>query len=114
MSESLKEAEESGACLQRDLDAEILKRGSEQPKMDIVNELVEKLNNLTVEKSSIQQKLDESQVALSTSQVAQEQGKENLRAYETKLDESYEENHALKQELSELGGALSELKEDYE
>ena len=67
-------------------------------------ELKLQLKKLTEEKSALQHQVDDSKIALSVSQYAQERNKEERKEYAAKLDAATEEIDALKNEATRLEG----------
>jgi chromosome segregation ATPase len=76
--------------------------------------LREQLKKITQEKSALQHRVDDSKIALSVSEYAQERNKEELRACETQLESAREEVYSLKNELSNLNNTLAGMKQEHD
>jgi chromosome segregation ATPase len=70
----------------------------------------DQFKKLTEQKGSLQSQFDDSKIALSVSQYAQERNKEELRACEAKLSASMDEAYRQQKELSRRDQTLSDLK----
>ncbi|KAG7361684.1 copper amine oxidase [Nitzschia inconspicua] len=80
----------------------------------ILEELEEQIQILKDEKTSLQHQVDDSKIALSVSEYAQERMKEDLRTCQAKHKVSQESVQALKEDLKKLAGAFSGLRTDHE
>lgn len=80
----------------------------------ILVEVKGQLQKLTDEKASLQHQVDDSKIALSVSQYAQERGKEELKICQSRLSASVSDVDALKNELTKMTSAFSALKMDHE
>ncbi|KAL3919063.1 MAG: hypothetical protein SGILL_003943, partial [Bacillariaceae sp.] len=77
-------------------------------------DLTTQLQKLSEEKSSLKHQLDDSKIALSVSEYSQERTKEELRTSQERLEKSYNDVRALKEELTKLARAFSELRSDHD
>lgn len=78
------------------------------------NELRDQCTKLTEEKATLQHLLDDSKIALSVAEYAQERSKEELRATASKLSSSTDEVFRLQHELKSLSRSLSDMKYAYD
>ncbi len=76
--------------------------------------LRDQLKTLINEKSALQHQLDDSKIALSVSQYAQERSKEELRASESKLASTSDEIFRLQRELNSMNRSFSDVKQAYD
>jgi cell division protein ZapA len=76
--------------------------------------LTSRLQTLMDEKSSLEHQLNDSKIALSVSEYSQERTKEELKVSQSKLQKSNTNVRALKEELTKLARAFSELRKDHD
>jgi chromosome segregation ATPase len=109
MVEQLDQAKFQNEVMRRESDSMVAAGREEEFKL-----IGEQLKKITQEKAVLQHRVDDSKIALSVSEYAQERNKEELRTCETRLESAREEVHSLKDELSKLSNTLAGTKQEHD